>query len=190
MRMLTFMVGAMLVVGCGDAAKPAKSADDARDTRTSTAVAQQKQTDESLREADHTPQAVTNMLGLDAQIVRLCNLHFDVAPTEEGAPRFDTDESALSNEDTQILAQVATCLTSGPLAGRDVKLVGRADSRGTNEYNMVLGEHRASTVGQFLMKQGVQSPHINETSRGELDARGTDETSMREDRRVDIMLGS
>ena len=142
---------------------------------------------------DHTPQAVTNMLGLDSEILRVCNVHVDAPQPdakEEAAPRFDFDESALSAQDTAILAQVAKCLTSGPLAGRHLQLVGRADARGTSEYNFVLGASRASTVSKYLEQQGVDSPRINETSRGELDAKGTDEQSMREDRRVDILLGS
>ncbi len=135
-------------------------------------------------------QAVTKMLGLDAEIVRVCNLHFDVAPSEEGAPRFDTDESDLTQQDTAILAQVVQCLTNGPLAGRHVQLVGRADARGTTEYNFVLGEHRASTVSHYLEEKGLPSARINETSRGELDAKGSDDITMRDDRRVDILLGS
>jgi peptidoglycan-associated lipoprotein len=138
----------------------------------------------------HQLQAVTRMLGLDAEIVRLCNLHFDVAPSEEGAPRFDTDDSGLTTQDTAVLQQVATCLTSGPLAGRHLRLIGRADSRGTTEYNFVLGEHRASAVSEFLEQKGISSGRMTETSRGELDATGNDDVTMRDDRRVDIVLGS
>lgn len=141
-------------------------------------------------ESAHTLQAVTRMLGLDSEIVRLCNLHFEVAPSEEGAPRFETDESALTTEDTTVLAQVAQCLTSGPLAGRHLKLIGRADSRGTTEYNFALGEHRASSVSDYLEQKGLSKSSMTETSRGELDATGTDDISMRDDRRVDIVLGS
>jgi outer membrane protein OmpA-like peptidoglycan-associated protein len=141
-------------------------------------------------DSDRATQAVTRLLGLDAEIVRLCNLHFDVAPSEEGAPRFDTDETNLTPQDTAVLDQVAMCLTNGALAGRHLKLVGRADSRGTTEYNFALGEHRAAAVTQYLEQKGVLPVHISETSRGELDATGQDDVSMRDDRRVDIILGS
>jgi len=171
-----------------DTIKPAQTAEAAKPAAPieSKPAVEEKKTDDGPRVA----QAVTKMLGLDSEIVRLCNLHVDVAPTEEGAPRFDFDESKLSSQDESVLAQVATCLTNGPLAGRNVRLVGRADARGTSEYNFVLGANRASQVGQFLEQKGVQQPRIHETSRGELDATGTDETSMRDDRRVDILLGS
>ena len=42
-----------------------------------------------------------------------------------------------------MLQQIATCVTTGPLRGKTLKLVGRADPRGEVEYNMGLGEHRA-----------------------------------------------
>ena len=47
------------------------------------------------------------------------------------APKFDFDQNAILPEDRDVLAQVATCLTTGPLKGRSVRLVGRADPRGT-----------------------------------------------------------
>ncbi len=192
MRKLTLVAVAAVLVACShDTLKPVETAADARDKNTTTTVSTMPvQKTEAKDDSERVAQAVTRLLGLDAEIVRTCNLHFEVAPSEEGAPRFDTDESDLTAQDTSILSQVATCLTNGPLAGRHVRLVGRADSRGTSEYNFALGEHRASKVSDFLEKQGVQSVRINATSRGELDATGTDETSMRDDRRVDILLGS
>lgn len=138
----------------------------------------------------HVAEAVTNLIGLDSEILRVCNLHVDQTAVKDEAPHFDFDESALSGQDTSVLQQVARCLTSGPLAGRHLQLIGRADSRGPIEYNFVLGASRASTVGKYLEQQGVQAMRMNETSRGELDAKGTDDATMREDRRVDIMLGS
>lgn len=194
MRKLMFVTVAAatmgVLAGCSnDTVKPPASAAD-KNTTTTISTAPQAPVTATKDDSERVAQAVTKLLGLDSEIVRMCGLHFDVAPTEEGAPRFDTDESDLTSQDTSILAQVATCLTNGPLAGRHVKLVGRADARGGTEYNFALGEHRASTVGQYLEKQGVQPVRINSTSRGELDATGTDETTMRDDRRVDILLGT
>lgn len=180
----------LLLAACSkETLKPAQTAEAVKPPVVEAKVEAPK-AEEKKDETPHVAQAVSNMLGLDSEIVRLCNLHFDVAPSEEGAPRFDTDESELSSQDTQILQQVATCLTNGPLAGKNVHLIGRADSRGATEYNFVLGEHRASAVGRFLEEKGVNSARVAPTSRGELDATGTDDTSMRNDRRVDIMLGS
>jgi peptidoglycan-associated lipoprotein len=188
MKSVGLVLASFLLAACSkDMIKPAQTAETAKPATVATV---EPKAEETKNDGPRVAQAVTNMLGLDSEILRMCNLHFDVAPTEEGAPRFDTDESELSSQDTAILQQVAACLTNGPLAGKGVHLIGRADSRGMTEYNFVLGEHRASAVGHYLEEKGVNAPRINATSRGELDATGTDDTTMRNDRRVDIMLGS
>jgi peptidoglycan-associated lipoprotein len=102
------------------------------------------------------------------------------------APKFDFDQDVILSEDRDVLAQVAQCLTTGPLKGRRVKLVGRADPRGTPEYNLALGEHRSFAVLSYLTGLGVPTAQMTETSRGSLDATGNDEATWRQDRRVDI----
>jgi peptidoglycan-associated lipoprotein len=116
---------------------------------------------------------------------RLCNLQFG---NVDRAPKFDFDKSDLSNEDRNVIQQVSTCVTTGPLRGRSLKLVGRADPRGEAEYNMGLGEHRADAVQRYLQALGVPPAQLTETSRGKLDATGTDDASWQRDRRVDIAL--
>jgi peptidoglycan-associated lipoprotein len=90
--------------------------------------------------------------------------------------------------DHPVLDQLATCFTSGPLAGRSMRLVGHADPRGDEEYNMVLGERRANGVKTYLVNAGLNANQSETTSRGEMDAQGTDEASWTRDRRVDVML--
>src|SRR6185295_4794005 len=127
---LALLPAFLLLAACSkETLKPAQTAEAAKPVVVAREAPKVEETQKD--DSPHVAQAVSNMLGLDSEIVRLCNLHFDVAPSEEGAPRFDTDESELSSQDTQILQQVATCLTNGPLAGKNVHLIGRADSRGT-----------------------------------------------------------
>jgi peptidoglycan-associated lipoprotein len=102
------------------------------------------------------------------------------------APKFNFDQSAILPEDRDVLAQVAQCLTTGPLKGRSVRLVGRADPRGTQEYNMALGERRSNATLKYLTALGVDPKQMTETSRGALDATGSDEAAWQQDRRVDI----
>jgi peptidoglycan-associated lipoprotein len=103
---------------------------------------------------------------------------------------FGFDSANIRPEDHRILGQLATCFTSGPLAGRQMNLVGHADPRGEPEYNVVLGGRRADNVKGFLVQKGMSTDKIETTSRGELDASGTDEASWALDRRVDVMLGN
>lgn len=122
---------------------------------------------------------------LDDDIMRLCSIHID---NVDRAPKFDFDDAELLPEDRDVLEQVAKCVTSGPLKGRKLALVGRADPRGDTEYNMVLGEYRADSVHTYLSNLGVQPENMMKTSRGELDAEGKDEDGWRRDRRVDVLL--
>jgi peptidoglycan-associated lipoprotein len=132
-----------------------------------------------------TPTAAN--LNLDAELLRRCSIQIGVV---DRAPKFDFDEAALLPEDRDVLEQVAKCVTTGPLRGRKLALVGRADPRGEVEYNMALGDHRAEAVRMYLTHLGVNEGGIAQTSRGELDAEGKVEASWRMDRRVDLLLAS
>lgn len=122
---------------------------------------------------------------LDDQLAKLCNVTFG---NVDRAPKFDYDEAALLPQDRDVLEQVAKCVTTGPLKGRKLALVGRADPRGETEYNMVLGDHRADAVHIYLARLGVGENAMSKTSRGELDAEGKDDETWSRDRRVDIAL--
>ncbi|MBX3128972.1 MAG: OmpA family protein [Polyangiaceae bacterium] len=102
---------------------------------------------------------------------------------------FAFDSANIRAQDHKVLGQLATCFTSGPLAGRQMRLVGHADPRGDEDYNLVLGGRRADNVKGFIVKKGLDDARAETTSRGEMDATGTDEASWARDRRVDIVLG-
>lgn len=139
------------------------------------------------------PPTVTSVPGtpaksavnVDDAITKACNLKFS---DESQAPKFDFNSEDLSPAEKDILEQIAKCLTTGPLKGRSVDLVGRADPRGETEYNMTLGAKRARAAHQFLASAGVANDKLFDTSRGELDATGKDEEGWRKDRRVDVKL--
>jgi peptidoglycan-associated lipoprotein len=74
----------------------------------------------------------------------------------------------------------------------DVKLVaeGHCDERGSNEYNMSLGEHRALAVRAHLISLGIDGSRIQTRSFGEekpLNS-GHGESAWRENRRVEFAL--
>jgi peptidoglycan-associated lipoprotein len=131
--------------------------------------------------ATHPPNG--DRLIVSDEIARACNIHID---NPADAPKFDFDSSDLSTQDRDVLNQVAKCAIEGPLKGMSLKLVGRADPRGEEEYNMVLGGSRAASVRMYLSRLGVDGSRLVTTSRGKLDANGTSEDGWRLDRRVDI----
>ncbi len=103
---------------------------------------------------------------------------------------FPFDSSRLDGKDLGPLNAVATCFSTGPMKGHSMKLIGRADPRGEVDYNMTLGQARADSVQKYVVNRGVDRNMAQSTSRGAMDATGTDEAGWARDRRVDIMLGS
>jgi len=132
-----------------------------------------------------TSAQARNNVRVSEDIMKACKIHVD---NVDRAPKFDYDDADLQAEDRDVLEQVAKCVTTGPLKGRHLSLVGRCDPRGEVEYNMVLGEYRAESVHDYLAKLGVDPQAMAKTSRGELDAEGKDDDGWRRDRRVDISL--
>ena len=127
----------------------------------------------------------TSTVTVSSELMAACHLDFS---NVDSAPKFDFAQSTLSADDQGALRQVAECVTTGPLAGRSLALVGHADPRGEDEYNMVLGAHRATSAGEFLATVGVSRDRVSESSRGKLDATGTSEDGWVRDRRVDVVL--
>jgi peptidoglycan-associated lipoprotein len=158
------------VVACGhDEPPPAKTASNVQTTPTTTATTEQRKSDQDV--------------SLSQNIKDLCKID-----DSERSPKFDFDSSQLSSSDRDILQQVAKCMTDGALKGKSVELIGRADARGEQEYNMTLGSSRATAAHQYLKALGIADSRLTETSRGALDATGHDEEGYAKDRRVDIRV--
>jgi peptidoglycan-associated lipoprotein len=124
-------------------------------------------------------------VGVSDDLAKRCSLRF---ASVEDAPKFEYNDDELLAADRDVLQQVAECLVRGPLKGKAVQLVGRADPRGTEEYNLGLGTRRAESVRSYLLRLGVAGDRLSPTTRGELDASGVDESSWQRDRRVDLQL--
>lgn len=116
---------------------------------------------------------------VDDAVAKLCDLP---------EARFDFDSAKLSKSATATLDALATCFISGPGKDKNMRLVGHADPRGTDDYNMGLGQRRAGSVSAYLAKKGLAEDRMETSSRGELDATGSDEQGWAKDRRVDILL--
>jgi peptidoglycan-associated lipoprotein len=175
---LAFVVAAL--VSCSKDKKVAKP------QPTPTPVAA-KPADNKLMEQVPTNEQVSPNLALAGDIVKLCGIK---TTSTTAAPTFDYDKEELHPDDRAVLDQLATCLMSGALKGRTLSLVGRADPRGTEEYNLGLGSRRAGSVSAYLVRLGVGQPQLDVNTRGALDATGTDEAGWQKDRRVDILLAS
>jgi peptidoglycan-associated lipoprotein len=78
---------------------------------------------------------------------------------------FEYDESSLSDDARGKLARNADLLKSqGQFM---VTIEGHADERGTNEYNLALGERRSNAVRDYLGSLGVTGDRLRTISYGE-----------------------
>jgi len=108
-----------------------------------------------------------------------------VAPTCKLEPvYFGFDQATLTSEANSTLNGNADAIKK--TTSKSVDLVGRADPRGTTEYNMALSDRRAQAVKDYLQRLGTDTSKLSKVPRGALDATGTDESGWAKDRRVDF----
>ncbi len=72
----------------------------------------------------------------------------------------------------------------------EIRIEGNCDPRGTNEYNMALGERRALSAKKYLVNLGVDEANLGTVSYGEerLLLQGQDELSWAQNRRADFVV--
>jgi peptidoglycan-associated lipoprotein len=120
---------------------------------TSTAVVPDE-TDEDIivESGDDQPTEVSGAGDLDLEAEQLSDIYFD----------FDSYEIRPMYKD-KLIALSDLLLKSGA----SVLIEGHCDERGTNEYNLALGDRRANAVKSFLKASGVPTSRVETISFGE-----------------------
>ncbi len=78
---------------------------------------------------------------------------------------FDFDKYEIRPGDAKVLDANAVWLKSNP--DQVILIEGHCDERGTNEYNIALGDRRAKATTNYLVAQGVPQNRISVISYGE-----------------------
>ncbi|MEQ9619916.1 MAG: OmpA family protein [Deltaproteobacteria bacterium] len=101
---------------------------------------------------------------------------------------FDSNEDDFPPADEEALKLKIDELKNNP--GLDIVVEGYSDITGEAEYNLGLSERRAQSVKRVLIDRGIESGRITASGRGKTDkfAGGLDEQSLRENRRVRIII--
>jgi peptidoglycan-associated lipoprotein len=101
---------------------------------------------------------------------------------------FAFDKSDPTSEGRDNLANNARLLKAA--SGVKIVIEGHCDERGTNEYNLGLGERRASAVKNYLVSLGVSASRIKTVSYGEEKpfAAGHNEAAWKQNRRAHFGL--
>jgi peptidoglycan-associated lipoprotein len=96
---------------------------------------------------------------------------------------FDYDSANLDQPSRDKLTAAAACMKTRSI--KSVHLTGLTDPRGTEEYNLALGDRRAQAAKKYLEGLGMGTS-MSASSMGEELATGSDESSWARDRRVDF----
>jgi peptidoglycan-associated lipoprotein len=103
---------------------------------------------------------------------------------------FSYDESTLTADGQAALTTTATWLRQNPRY--NLLIEGHCDERGTEQYNLALGDRRANTAREFLIALGVEGSRLRTVSYGEERPfdEGHDESSWMQNRRAHLVLVS
>ncbi|OGU08086.1 MAG: peptidoglycan-associated lipoprotein [Geobacteraceae bacterium GWC2_58_44] len=101
---------------------------------------------------------------------------------------FNFDSAALSEESRSALSKNAEFLVKQP--SLKVRVEGNCDERGSDDYNMALGERRAQAARDYLINLGVQPERLSIISYGEEKPAdpGHDEAAWAKNRRDEFVI--
>jgi peptidoglycan-associated lipoprotein len=112
----------------------------------------------------------------------------NVRETLTAAVHFDYDQSDLRADDRAILDAKIPILQANPTV--KIRVAGHTDERGSDEYNLALGQRRAATVKRYLIDHGIADARIETISYGEERpiAQGSDESAYAQNRRAEFEI--
>jgi peptidoglycan-associated lipoprotein len=102
--------------------------------------------------------------------------------------QFDYDQSDLRDDARSNLDAKARILQANP--GVTLRIAGHTDERGSDEYNLALGQRRAGTTKKYLVDRGIADARIQTVSYGEERpvAQGSDESAFSQNRRAEFEI--
>jgi peptidoglycan-associated lipoprotein len=101
---------------------------------------------------------------------------------------FDFDKSDVRPDAEQVLQRKVAVLREYP--GVDLRIEGHCDERGSNEYNLALGQRRAEAVRRYLVSYGIDVGRFATISYGEERpaARESNEDAWEQNRRAEFRV--
>ena len=102
---------------------------------------------------------------------------------------FDFDSSSIRGDQRPVLQGNASKIGQNA-SWRMIVIEGHCDERGSEEYNLALGERRAAAVRQYLVDSGVPSSKLDTVSFGEAKpgVQGHDESAWKWNRRAEFVV--
>jgi peptidoglycan-associated lipoprotein len=183
MRSVSVVAALLLIVACSHAQAP-KSESPAAPAEKAAPAEASTQSDTKACSAD--AQCGGSQLCVDSRCVDITP---GLAACNDIAVHFGFDESTLQATDLAALQRAARCLSAA--SATKVVIDGNADERGTTEYNLALGDRRATAVKHYLESLGVSGTNLRTVSYGKERPVCTehDESCWAKNRRAEIQRG-
>jgi peptidoglycan-associated lipoprotein len=186
------LIALLALVGAGCKKKPTTSADAEQPQPEATASAEP----EPAEPAEPTvPEEDTTMVADDfgqdsIETAELGDAEIERVQGELDTIYFQFDSYELTEEQRSLLRRNAAVIQQHETLS--VRVEGHCDERGTIEYNLALGERRASVVRDYLVSLGVEAGRIRIVSYGEERPAdpGKDEEAWSQNRRAEFRLSS
>jgi len=126
--------------------------------------------------------------GADRGSIENQRLQSEIRTFESEHIYFDFDRSELKPVARVILNKKAAWLKANP--DLSIRIEGNCDERGTNEYNLALGERRANAAWKFLNALGISGDRMDTISYGEEKpaVMGHDENAWSKNRRDEFKI--
>ena len=104
-----------------------------------------------------------------------------------GAVYFDFDKSNVKEGERAKIQAAKDYLAKNPQ--HRILFEGHCDWRGTDEYNLSLGDRRSTAAKKYLISLGIAADKVEANSKGSLEAsKNADDATMAKDRRAEIII--
>ncbi|MBT8352232.1 MAG: peptidoglycan-associated lipoprotein Pal [Deltaproteobacteria bacterium] len=149
--MLFLIPGLLFTVSCAQ--------QEVTDTAEETATEPEKAPEEAEMASKEVQQPTADMSEEERAILAARNMFL----TED--IYFEFDKSSLDSMAQDVLSRKSDWMRDNPDVV--ISIEGHCDERGTNEYNLALGEKRAESAKSFLVDLGIDAYRISTVSYGE-----------------------
>ena len=164
-RFLLLAAGAALLTACETASEIDAIASGASGSSATTSTASSGSSDTSSSSSSSTSSSGASGSSSDTTTTYSYDTDPKTALIKVGdRVLFGYDSSELDDDDRSVLDNQAKFLNQNP--SLKVTIEGHCDERGTREYNLALGEKRASAVKDYLISVGINSERVSVVSYG------------------------
>ena len=164
-RFLLLAAGAALLTACETASEIDAIASGASGSSATTSTASSGSSDSSSSSSSSTSSSGASGSSSDSATTYSYDTDPKTALIKVGdRVLFGYDSSELDDDDRSVLDNQAKFLNQNP--SLKVTIEGHCDERGTREYNLALGEKRASAVKDYLISVGINSERVSVVSYG------------------------